>query len=245
MRQKSLRTYIYIDGFNLYYRSLKDTPSKWLDIEALCRHLIGSDADIRAIKYFTARIKPKTNSAGASDRQYSYIEAIKTSCPLVEVIEGEYYIRKKKRKLRTNPCKNDPSCFQNNIVSTFEPEEKQTDVNIAAHMIEDAWLNHYDQAILISSDTDMTTALKFVGTSHPNRRKAKKVGLICPTNLDLNAKERAKIIPKSLAQHADWDKTINKDAVLKSQFPDIISPNIKKPCAWHHPNHDTYIDSEK
>jgi hypothetical protein len=29
------RTRIYIDEFNLYYRALKGTPHKWLDISAL------------------------------------------------------------------------------------------------------------------------------------------------------------------------------------------------------------------
>ena len=31
------RTIVYIDGFNLYYRALKGTPDKWLDIEAMSR----------------------------------------------------------------------------------------------------------------------------------------------------------------------------------------------------------------
>jgi len=112
-------------------------------------------------------------------------------------------------------------------------------------MIEDAWLNRYDQAILMSGDTDMKTALQFVGTSHPNIRERKKVGLICPTSLDLNAKERTEKIPQTLAQHTDWAKTINKSAAEKSQLPDVIASNIRKPLAWHHLNHNTYMDSEK
>jgi len=244
MQKIPLRTYIYIDGFNLYYRSLKDTSLKWLDIEALCHQLVGVNADIKAIKYFTARIKAQTNSNGAADRQYCYIEAIKFSNALCEVIEGEYYIRKKKRKLRRSICDKEPSCVQDNIVNTLEPEEKQTDVNIAAHMIEDAWLDRYDQAVLISSDTDMMTALKFVGTNYPNIRENKKVGLICPTDLRLNAKERALKIPKSLAKYADWVKTINKEVVELSQLPDAVADNINKPPAWFYANHNNYIDSE-
>ena len=26
-----MRTQVYVDGFNLYYGALKDTPFKWLD----------------------------------------------------------------------------------------------------------------------------------------------------------------------------------------------------------------------
>ena len=28
-------TNVYIDGFNLYYRALKDTPFRWLDLRKL------------------------------------------------------------------------------------------------------------------------------------------------------------------------------------------------------------------
>ncbi len=237
------RTYIYIDGFNLYYRSLKGTPYKWLDIESMCQHLLSDNADIKAIKYFTARIKERTNSTGAVDRQHAYLAAIKAQCPLCEIIEGEYYIRKKKRKLRTPICKNNPTCFDNSIVPVIEPEEKQTDVNIASHMIEDAWLDRYDQAVLITSDTDLTTALKFVGTTHPGKREGKIVGLICPTSVRLNSKERARHIPQSLGQHATWTKTINQEAVSQSQLPDTVASNIIKPLSWHHENHKIYIAS--
>lgn len=36
-----MRTNVYIDGFNLYYRLLKDNPSlKWLDLRALSVQLL-------------------------------------------------------------------------------------------------------------------------------------------------------------------------------------------------------------
>ena len=31
-----MKTNIYIDGFNLYYGCVKDTPYKWLDLAKLC-----------------------------------------------------------------------------------------------------------------------------------------------------------------------------------------------------------------
>jgi len=30
---------VYIDGFNLFYGALKGSRYKWLDLDALCRHL--------------------------------------------------------------------------------------------------------------------------------------------------------------------------------------------------------------
>lgn len=44
------KTYVYVDGFNLYYRALKGTPHKWLDILALVRGLLDPDNDIRQIR---------------------------------------------------------------------------------------------------------------------------------------------------------------------------------------------------
>ena len=44
-----MRTIVYVDGFNLYYRAVKDTPWKWLDLLALFCTVLGSRYDIIAI----------------------------------------------------------------------------------------------------------------------------------------------------------------------------------------------------
>jgi hypothetical protein len=35
-----MKTYVYVDGFNLYYGALKRTRHKWLDVSKLCRLLL-------------------------------------------------------------------------------------------------------------------------------------------------------------------------------------------------------------
>ena len=47
-------TNVYIDGFNLYYRALKDTPFRWLDLHKLAETLFPEDT-INRVCYFTAR----------------------------------------------------------------------------------------------------------------------------------------------------------------------------------------------
>lgn len=32
-----MKANVYVDGFNLYYRALKRTPYKWLNLDQLCR----------------------------------------------------------------------------------------------------------------------------------------------------------------------------------------------------------------
>ena len=51
-----MRTFVYVDGFNLYYGALKGTPWKWLDLPALFAKVLQPHHDILAVKYFTARI---------------------------------------------------------------------------------------------------------------------------------------------------------------------------------------------
>ena len=35
-----IRTNVYIDGFNLYYRALRRTPYRWLDVRRLAQLLL-------------------------------------------------------------------------------------------------------------------------------------------------------------------------------------------------------------
>ncbi len=48
-----MRMNVYVDAFNLYYGAVKDTPYRWLDLDALCRRLFPRD-EINRIRYFTA-----------------------------------------------------------------------------------------------------------------------------------------------------------------------------------------------
>ncbi len=53
-----MATNVYVDGFNLYYGSLKDRPYRWLDLDALSRVLLPRD-QINRIRYFTARVSDR------------------------------------------------------------------------------------------------------------------------------------------------------------------------------------------
>lgn len=49
------QTFVYVDGFNLYYGSLRKTPYRWLDLQRLCRLLLPPN-DVQRINYYTARV---------------------------------------------------------------------------------------------------------------------------------------------------------------------------------------------
>ena len=63
----------YIDGFNLYYRALKGTKYKWLDLEALVKNLMPNH-EILKIRHFTAIVKKNEK---AYHRQDVYLKALK------------------------------------------------------------------------------------------------------------------------------------------------------------------------
>ncbi len=58
-----VKTNAYIDGFNLYYGCFKHdpslSPSKWLDLRALCQALLPAD-QIHRVHYFTAMVSQTT-----------------------------------------------------------------------------------------------------------------------------------------------------------------------------------------
>lgn len=82
------RTNIYIDGFNLYYGSLKRTPYKWLNVEKLCQLMLPTDL-IQSIKFFTANVSARPHDLHLPIRQQIYFRALKT-IPNLTLIYGHF-----------------------------------------------------------------------------------------------------------------------------------------------------------
>ena len=96
---KDMKTFIYIDGFNLYYR-LKDTPYKWLDLQKLSRFYLNlKQHKTVKIKYFTAQVKRELNDSSNVTRQNMYLRALHTISDL-EIVFGQF----KKRQARGMLC---------------------------------------------------------------------------------------------------------------------------------------------
>ncbi len=52
-----MRTVVYVDGFNLYFRLLEKRPQfKWLDLKALAQRSLSPANQITGIRYYTARV---------------------------------------------------------------------------------------------------------------------------------------------------------------------------------------------
>jgi len=207
-----IRTFVYIDGFNLYHGALRYTPYKWLDIRALTQSLIGADKHIMAIKYFTARVSPRVNDPNQPFRQHMYLRALATLG--VQMVFGRYLSHIVKMYKAHQMPGEDP------YVEVVKTEEKGTDVNIATHMITDAADNLFDCAILISGDSDLTAPVKVcIG------KYGKTVGVLNP--------QRQKC--RTLEQAATFYKHIRESALASSQLPPVLTDaqgSFHKPQSW-------------
>jgi len=85
-----MRTFVYVDGFNLYYGALKGTPCKWLDLPALFAKVLQPHHDILTVKYFTARVSSTPVDQSKPQRQDVYLRALRRHRPEVEVYFGHF-----------------------------------------------------------------------------------------------------------------------------------------------------------
>ncbi len=212
-----MRTYIYIDGFNFYYGAVKDTPYKWLNFKKLFESLLAPAHQILSIKYFTAIVTGKIDP-GQPIRQKTFIRALKKFIPEISVYYGKFLSHNVFKPL-AYPI--DQNTFGKYIkfANVIKTEEKGSDVNISVHLLNDAWLDHYDCAVIVSNDSDLAESLRLVKEQHK-----KKIGLITPGKTHPS---------RELLKYADFTKRIRKGVLGASQLPDPIpGTTIHKPKIW-------------
>ena len=208
------RTIVYVDGFNFYYGCLKDSPYKWLDMKSLFSKLLDPTHEIIEIKYFTALISHRAANESSRLRQKVYLKAVQAYNPEIKIFYGHYLTHAVKAKTVNPPPE---------FVKIYKTEEKGTDVNIAVHLVNDAWLDHYDCAVVVSNDSDLAESLKLVKQHH----NKKLLGLAFPST-DPKRKPSRELI-----QYADFVKHIRHSILEDSQLPkNIPNTGLHKPARW-------------
>lgn len=207
----NLKIRVYIDGFNFYYGAVRRTPYKWLDFSALCKRLFPSDEVVK-IKYFTARISATPNDPDAPTRQDVFLKALAIHCQNLEIIEG-YFL--------TSPA-TFPSNPSGKLVRVFKTEEKGSDVNLAVHLLNDAWKREFESALVISNDSDLAEAIQLVKTE-----TGLPVGVLNP-RLGRKAK-----MAHHLNRVASYRKRLTVSGMSSCQLPNPIpGTNLFKPSSW-------------
>ncbi len=221
MKGAPVSTNVYVDGFNFYNGAVKNTPHKWLDIGALCGTLLPGRT-IKRIRYFTAAVIGFPHDPQAPARQDIYLRALATIPNLTIHRDGWFASRPILLPQFPLAIRNPQRPPQK--VQVQRLEEKRTDVDIATYLLVDGFSNDYDEAVVISNDSDLVSAIAAVRT-----RLGKVVGVINPH-------------PKSkmsghLARASSFQlRTINKSVLAKCQFPpslvDAQGKTITKPGSW-------------
>ena len=207
----------YIDGFNVYHAlndnsfSEQKTPHepnykyrkyKWLNYRKLALNVVGPSDTVVKIYYFTAYAKWRHPSFL---RHKEYVKALRSES--IKIVRGRFM----KKYISCHNCK---ALF-------LTHEEKGTDVNIALQILQDAIDNIYDRAIIITSDSDLLSAIEAVHRHAPD----KEVGVMFPIG------RRS----YHLEQGADFKRKMTEKLLQDSLFPDQLqvgTSTITKPNHW-------------
>jgi uncharacterized LabA/DUF88 family protein len=225
----AVKTNIYVDGFNLYYGAVKNTPFRWLNVLNLCQILFPKK-QINKVKYFSARVKASQHDPSAPTRQDYYWRALRTISNL-EIIEG-HFVRWPKLMPQY------PLAYVNQMpdkppvnVQVQKTEEKGSDVNLATFLLYDCFSNDYDDAVVISNDSDLALAIEIV-----TAKLGKSVIIVNPNRTNLVRKDPLLRISKELKRVATaCIPSINTPHLVASQFPTILSDSqgqFHKPRNW-------------
>lgn len=201
---------VYIDGFNLYYGSLKNTPFKWLDLLKMSQLLFPND-QINNVKYFTARVSARRHDLDQPIRQQTYFRALQT-LPGVEIIEGRFLTKPTRMPLAiANPPQ---------FVQVVKTEEKGSDVNLAVHLLHDAYRGDFEVAAMVTNDSDLLEPMRIVQTE-----LNLPVGLVNPqTHPSFH-----------LRSQATFMKTLRPGVLRASQLPSSLTDTngtFHKPTGW-------------
>ncbi len=150
-----MRTRVYVDGYNLFYACLKGSTFKWLNVHALVCNLLPRNR-IDKLRYFTAQVSARPHDPSQPQIQQTYIRALAT-LPEVEVHYGHF--------LTHEVSMPDAAAWKGGRyrpVRVMKTEEKGSDVNLATHLLVDAFDNHFDVAVIISNDSDLKEPIRLV-----------------------------------------------------------------------------------
>jgi len=208
----AVRTNFYVDGFNLYYGALKDTRLKWLDLAAFCRQAFRG-YNVNRIRYFTARVRGTPSDPRKDMRQDTYLRALQT-IPNLSIHFGHFLTSTLNMPLASPPA-HGPS-----KVRVLKTEEKGSDVNLASHLLLDAFDNDFEAAVIISNDSDLLGPITVV-----RNRFGLPVGVLNPQ----------KNTSWALRNAATFYRPVRKWLLQAAQLPDVIatpSGFITKPNEW-------------
>ena len=141
---------VYVDGLNLNYGALRDSPYRWLDLRKLSRGLPKATDEVQRIRYVTALVDDPIDPT-VGQRQRRYIRAL-GSIPSLTVHYGSFvtHVRSMPRTDGQGPIK------------VYRTDEKGSDVNLASHLLIDASVGDFEKALVVSNASDLAFPVRAV-----------------------------------------------------------------------------------
>lgn len=205
-----LRSAFYVDGFNLYHAiaDLNEPFLKWCNLWKLAETVVPSKSEeIVKVTFCTAYYPGDERKKW---RHQQYIQALTNVN--VSVVMG-HYVREDWK------CRDCGFDWQ-------KPTEKETDINLALSLYEDAVNDVYDKAYLVTADSDQAATANFFKKAFPK----KSLVTVSPPGRKFSS---------HISNIADERLALNKDHLDTSVFPTIVlgeraarRPNEYEPPAW-------------
>ena len=163
----STRAAFYIDGFNLYHaiNELGDQTLKWCNLWALAELLIPKNTEhVVRVCYYSAYYPGDERKRWRHEQYKSALEnaGVKTKF-------GHFII--------------EPMSCTDCGRTWRRPTEKETDINLALGIVDDARLDLYDKAYIVTADSDQVATVRYVRANYPE----KQIVAVAPPNRNFSA----------------------------------------------------------
>jgi len=211
----TLRAAAYIDGFNLYHAiaDLGQPYLKWCNLWRLTEIIIPRKTEtVVKVTYCTAFYRGDERK---NFRHRQYIQALENVG--VTIVHGHYVHE-------DMACRACGSQWR-------KPTEKETDINLALSLYQDAVRDVYDKAYLVTADSDQAATARFFKEAFAN----KALITVAPPG----RKHSAHIV-----SYANGRISLNEDHIDRSVFPALVMgektakrpDEYAPPAGWVHPD---------
>jgi uncharacterized LabA/DUF88 family protein len=191
---------------------------RWLDLNAFSQTLC-QRASISRIRYFTALVDPYPSNPDNRTRQLTYLRALGT-IPHLSIHLGRFATNEKERALAIPHAPRPTPVVPLQMVTVIEREEKGSDVNLASHLLLDAFNQEYDLAVVVSNDSDLAEPVLLVRSEFGLKDR-----IVNPR----------KFLAYDLRVIADFYSNIKLRMLQQFQFPSTMTDDtgsFRKPARW-------------
>ena len=180
------RVMVFIDyqNFNInlkeHYKGKTFKPINYWALGKAINEIIPFQSEVLKTYLFAYKPCDDLMKIESYSKYYERLTKLKKT-PYLEIIEG-------RQELRTY----DDIKLDINDPRTYYTEEKETDINLATHMVAKGFQNAYDIAVLVSGDTDYIKVVetlhnigKIVVIAHFKHQNVSRYDDICDSNIIL------------------------------------------------------------